>query len=65
MTYAQGMNDVLSRFFVVMECEVESYWCFTLYLETIYKDFLEDGMLHKLGKCHFEYEFKMIFFLCS
>ena len=50
MTYAQGMNDVLSRFFVVMDSEVESYWCFTIYLETIYKDFLEDGMLHKLGK---------------
>ncbi|XP_038055377.1 TBC1 domain family member 15-like [Patiria miniata] len=49
VTYAQGMNDVLSRFFVVMDSEVESYWCFTLYLETIYKDFLEDGMLHKLG----------------
>ncbi|XP_022079651.1 TBC1 domain family member 15-like [Acanthaster planci] len=48
VTYAQGMNDVLSRFFVVMDDEVESYWCFTLYLETIYKDFLEDGMLHKL-----------------
>ncbi|XP_071786828.1 TBC1 domain family member 15-like [Asterias amurensis] len=48
VTYAQGMNDVLSRFFVVMDSEVESYWCFTIYLETIYKDFLEDGMLHKL-----------------
>ena len=50
MTYAQGMNDVLSRFLVVMEDEVDAYWCFTLYMENIFNDFLEDGMLHKLSK---------------
>nr|XP_054755482.1 TBC1 domain family member 15-like [Lytechinus pictus] len=48
VTYAQGMNDVLSRFLVVMEKETEAYWCFTLYLEKVVDDFLETGMIKKL-----------------
>ncbi|XP_030836923.1 TBC1 domain family member 17 [Strongylocentrotus purpuratus] len=48
VTYAQGMNDVLSRFLVVMENETEAYWCFTLYLEKVVDDFLETGMIKKL-----------------
>ena len=50
VTYAQGMNDVLSRFLVVMEDEVDAYWCFNLFMENIFNDFLEDGMLRKLSK---------------
>ena len=50
VTYAQGMNDVLSRFLVVMENETEAYWCFTLYLEKVVDDFLETGMIKKLGR---------------
>ncbi|XP_071489030.1 TBC1 domain family member 15-like [Diadema antillarum] len=48
VTYAQGMNDVLSRFLVVMDNETEAYWCFTLYLEKVVDDFLETGMIKKL-----------------
>ncbi|XP_071950681.1 TBC1 domain family member 15-like [Antedon mediterranea] len=48
VTYAQGMNDILSRFLVVLQDEVEAYWCFTLYLENVYTDFLESGMTRKL-----------------
>lgn len=50
MTYAQGMNDILSRFLVVLNNEVEAYWCFTNYLEKITNEFLEHGMLKKLGE---------------
>ncbi|PIK61193.1 putative TBC1 domain family member 17 [Apostichopus japonicus] len=48
VTYAQGMNDILSRFLVVLNNEVEAYWCFTNYLEKITNEFLEHGMLKKL-----------------
>ncbi|KAJ8028807.1 TBC1 domain family member 15 [Holothuria leucospilota] len=48
VTYAQGMNDILSRFLVVLNNEVEAYWCFTNYLEKIKMEFLEHGMLKKL-----------------
>ena len=44
------MNDVLSRFLVVMEDEVDAYWCFTLFMDSIFNDFLEDGMIKKLCK---------------
>ncbi|XP_033104646.1 TBC1 domain family member 17-like [Anneissia japonica] len=48
VTYAQGMNDILSRFLVILQDEVEAYWCFTFYLENVYTDFLESGMTRKL-----------------
>eukprot|EP00058_Branchiostoma_floridae_P011031 XP_002596519.1 hypothetical protein BRAFLDRAFT_231647 [Branchiostoma floridae] len=47
--YAQGMNDILSRFLVVLDSEVEAFWCFSSYMETIQTDFMEEGMLRKLS----------------
>ncbi len=38
-----NMND---RWF-----QVEAYWCFSTYLEKVQRDFHEDGLLEKLGKC--------------
>ncbi|CAH1788233.1 unnamed protein product [Owenia fusiformis] len=46
--YAQGMNDILSRFLVIFDSEVEAYWCFSSYLETIKQEFMEKGMMRKL-----------------
>ncbi|KAK3599780.1 hypothetical protein CHS0354_037266 [Potamilus streckersoni] len=46
--YVQGMNDILSRFLVVFDSEVESYWCFHHYLDRIQKDFTETGMVSKI-----------------
>lgn len=51
MGYAQGMNDLLARFLVVTESEVDSYWLFVKYMEEKKSDFLEDTMLHKVGGC--------------
>ncbi|KAL5019452.1 hypothetical protein ScPMuIL_002344 [Solemya velum] len=48
--YAQGMNDILARFLVVFRSEVLSYWCFERYLNIIQQDFMEDGMLRKIGQ---------------
>ena len=47
--YAQGMNDILSRFLVVLDCEADAYWCFAKHLERIQMDFVEEGMVDKLG----------------
>ncbi|XP_059149748.1 uncharacterized protein LOC131936713 isoform X6 [Physella acuta] len=46
--YAQGMNDILSRFLYVLRSEVEAYWCFKNYMETIWNDFMEEGMTYKI-----------------
>ncbi|XP_076325505.1 TBC1 domain family member 15-like [Tachypleus tridentatus] len=46
--YTQGMNDILSRFLVVLKTEVEAYWCFTRYVESVSVDFQEEGMVHKI-----------------
>ncbi|XP_077983590.1 TBC1 domain family member 15-like isoform X2 [Glandiceps talaboti] len=46
--YAQGMNDILSRFLVVLDSEMEAYWCFVKYMDDVYSDFLESGMLRKI-----------------
>ncbi|XP_041364578.1 TBC1 domain family member 15-like [Gigantopelta aegis] len=46
--YAQGMNDILSRFLFVMDSEVETYWCFKHYMEKIEEEFSEDGMVKKI-----------------
>ena len=47
--YVQGMNDILSRFLIVLGSEAEAYWCFTNYMATVKGDFLDDGMLNKIG----------------
>lgn len=47
--YAQGMNDIMSRFFVVMESEADAYWMFCNYMNHFKGDFLEGDMLHKIS----------------
>jgi len=44
------MNDILSRFLIVLGSEAEAYWCFVNYMETVKRDFLDDGMLDKISK---------------
>ncbi|XP_002737000.2 TBC1 domain family member 15-like [Saccoglossus kowalevskii] len=46
--YAQGMNDIVSRFLIVFNSEVDAYWCFIKYMENIHTDFVESGMLRKI-----------------
>lgn len=46
--YVQGMNDILSRFLIVLGSEAQAYWCLTNYMETVKRDFLDDGMLDKI-----------------
>ena len=47
------MNDVMSRFFVVMESEAEAYWMFCNYMEHFKGDFMEKDMLRKISKFMF------------
>lgn len=46
--YVQGMNDILTRFVIVMDSEVDAYWCFSNYMERVEHDFDEDGMFEKV-----------------
>ncbi|ELU18857.1 hypothetical protein CAPTEDRAFT_133182 [Capitella teleta] len=46
--YAQGMNDILARFILVLQSEVDAYWCFSHFMERMKSDFIEDGVLNKL-----------------
>ncbi|XP_064595953.1 TBC1 domain family member 15-like [Liolophura sinensis] len=46
--YAQGMNDIMARFLVVFNSEVEAYWCFTKYMISVKNDFDEEGMVQKI-----------------
>ncbi|XP_077432926.1 TBC1 domain family member 15 isoform X2 [Vanacampus margaritifer] len=48
VSYAQGMNDLCSRFLEVMDCEVDSFWSFSCYMEKFAKDFREDGLHRKI-----------------
>jgi len=47
--YAQGMNDLLARFLVVTNSEVDSYWMFARYMEVKRGDFLEHTMMKKVA----------------
>lgn len=49
MGYAQGMNDLLARFLVVTDSEVDSYWMFVRYMERKMPDFLEQSMMKKVA----------------
>lgn len=42
------MNDILTRFLVVLDSEVDAYWCFANYMERIENDFDENGMVEKM-----------------
>ena len=42
------MNDILARFLVVTDSEVDSYWMFCNYMEKKREDFLEKTMMNKI-----------------
>ncbi|XP_058503791.1 TBC1 domain family member 16 [Solea solea] len=50
VSYAQGMNDLCSRFLEVLDCEVDTFWSFSCYMEKFSKDFRADGLHRKIGK---------------
>lgn len=45
------MNDILSRFLVITDSEVDSYWMFCYYMDKKRSDFIEDTMMSKIGGC--------------
>ncbi|XP_056300827.1 TBC1 domain family member 15 [Pseudoliparis swirei] len=48
VSYAQGMNDLCSRFLEVLNSEVDAYWSFSCYMEKFSKDFRADGLHRKI-----------------
>ena len=58
--YSQGMNDILARFLVVTDSEIDSYWMFCLYMEKKRPDFLEDTMMCKICMLHIQYMYMYI-----
>ncbi|XP_010883323.2 TBC1 domain family member 15 isoform X3 [Esox lucius] len=48
VSYAQGMNDLCSRFLEVLDSEVDTYWSFSCYMEKFSKDFRADGLHRKI-----------------
>ncbi|XP_062322633.1 TBC1 domain family member 15 [Osmerus eperlanus] len=48
VSYAQGMNDLCSRFLEVMDSEVDTFWSFSCYMEKFSKDFTADGLHRKI-----------------
>ncbi|XP_047454236.1 TBC1 domain family member 15 isoform X2 [Mugil cephalus] len=48
VTYAQGMNDLCSRFLEVLDSEVDTFWSFSCYMEKFSKDFRADGLHRKI-----------------
>ncbi|XP_051875172.1 TBC1 domain family member 15 isoform X1 [Pristis pectinata] len=48
VSYAQGMNDLVSRFLEVLDSEVDAYWCCSFYFEKIASDFKEEGLIRKI-----------------
>lgn len=50
VSYAQGMNDLCSRFLEVLDSEVDTFWSFSCYMEKFSKDFREDGLHRKIGE---------------
>ncbi|XP_041041510.1 TBC1 domain family member 17 isoform X1 [Carcharodon carcharias] len=48
VSYAQGMNDLVSRFLEVLDSEVDAYWCSTFYFEKVSLDFKEEGLIRKI-----------------
>ena len=43
------MNDIMARFLYVMKDEADAYWMFSRYMEHFKNDFMEEGMLVKIG----------------
>lgn len=52
VSYAQGMNDLCSRFLEVLDSEVDTFWSFSCYMEKFSKDFRADGLHRKIGKVY-------------
>lgn len=52
--YVQGMSDLLSPVLVVMENEVDAFWCFAGLMERVCSNFEMDqgGMKHQLAQIH-------------
>ena len=50
MGYAQGMNDLLARFLVVTDSEVDAFWMFERYMKDKRIDFMEVSMMRKVGE---------------
>ncbi|XP_064167483.1 TBC1 domain family member 15 isoform X1 [Anguilla rostrata] len=48
VSYAQGMNDLCSRFLEVLDSEVDTYWSFACYMEKFSRDFRADGLHRKI-----------------
>ncbi|XP_008283232.1 TBC1 domain family member 15 isoform X1 [Stegastes partitus] len=48
VTYAQGMNDLCSRFLEVLDSEVDTFWSFSCYMEKFSRDFRADGLHRKI-----------------
>ncbi|XP_056901539.1 TBC1 domain family member 15 [Takifugu flavidus] len=48
VSYAQGMNDLCSRFLEVLDSEVDTFWSFSCYMEKFSKDFRADGLRRKI-----------------
>lgn len=53
VSYAQGMNDLCSRFLEVLDSEVDTFWSFSCYMERFNKDFMADGLHRKIGEVHY------------
>ncbi|KAI1886343.1 hypothetical protein AGOR_G00213020 [Albula goreensis] len=48
VSYAQGMNDLCSRFLEVLDSEVDTYWSFSCYMDKFSRDFRADGLHRKI-----------------
>ncbi|KAM6909820.1 TBC1 domain family member 15 [Xenentodon cancila] len=48
VSYAQGMNDLCSRFLEVLDSEVDTFWSFSCYMERFSRDFRADGLHRKI-----------------
>ncbi|MED6263410.1 hypothetical protein CHARACLAT_004264 [Characodon lateralis] len=48
VSYAQGMNDLCSRFLEVLDSEVDTFWSFSCYMEKFSRDFMADGLHRKI-----------------
>ncbi|XP_060800237.1 TBC1 domain family member 25 isoform X2 [Neoarius graeffei] len=48
VSYAQGMNDLCSRFLEVLDSEVDTYWSFCCYMQKFSRDFCADGLHRKI-----------------
>lgn len=57
--YVQGMNDLLSPLLVVMEDEIDSFWCFAGLMERMHENFhLEQNHIKKqLANLHILLQF--------